>query len=401
MRSGKENMEIEELCSKSGLGKPSIYRYIRMGLLRKPTKFGFRQSVFDEDHLKVLQKIRRLREQEGMSLPKIRDLLNVKQPGQDGTSQVASQRKKEQIMDKAITLFSKNGFTETKVSDITDALGVAKGTFYLYFRSKRDLFLECIGRLTMIVIPKELWEDVRKERDFIQRQRIKLKYFLQAFPTFSGILNLLRLSFQSDDQGMASKARDTYKILAGPLMKDLDRAITDKEAREVNAEVVSLLLLGMAESLGYLMMMDSRYSLEEGAEILLDLMWKGLLVSNPEEPKEKGGSWNVRDLKGVVVHIKDILIGGNSYFTGILGEGEIRVSMRDVVRIQMRKSEEVLRAVVSIRNGEQITLNIDGRVPVSGKSMFGEYSIPLERISDISARLESEQDLNVDISINP
>ena len=118
-------------------------------------------------------------------------------------------------MDTAISLFSKNGFAETKVSDITDALGIAKGTFYLYFRSKKDLFLECISRLTMIIIPTELWQRVRGERDFVQRQRMRLRQFLLAFPTFSGILNLLRLSFQSDDRELANKARDTYKLLAG------------------------------------------------------------------------------------------------------------------------------------------------------------------------------------------
>ncbi len=243
-------MDIEALSRRSGLGKQLIYRYIRAGLLAKPIKAGFREAVFNEEHLIMLQRIRELRDQGASSFSQIRDLLNLERSGREKGSEDSLQWKKEQIMDKAISLFSKNGFAETKVSDITDALGVAKGTFYLYFRSKKDLFLECISRLTMIIIPGELWEGVRKERDFVERQRMKLKQFLIAFPTFSGILNLLRISFQSDDPGLAEKARDTYRLLAGPLMKDLRRAVTNKEARDINVEVVSLLLMGMAENLG-------------------------------------------------------------------------------------------------------------------------------------------------------
>jgi hypothetical protein len=62
----------------------------------------------------------------------------------------------------------------------------------------------------------------------------------------------------------------------------------------------------------------------------------------------------------------------------------------------MRKSEEVQCAVVTIGNGEQITLNIGGRMPVSGKSMFGEYKIPLEKIYSIFEHVENERNLDAD-----
>ncbi|SDM70472.1 transcriptional regulator, TetR family [Fictibacillus solisalsi] len=48
---------------------------------------------------------------------------------------------KEKITECSISLFEKNGFSETSIQDIVDALGVTKGTFYYYFSSKEELLM--------------------------------------------------------------------------------------------------------------------------------------------------------------------------------------------------------------------------------------------------------------------
>ncbi|MFS0722930.1 TetR/AcrR family transcriptional regulator [Paenibacillus sp. 1P07SE] len=44
------------------------------------------------------------------------------------------------ILDAAYRLFGTKGFYETKMSEIADEAGIAKGTLYLYFSSKEELF---------------------------------------------------------------------------------------------------------------------------------------------------------------------------------------------------------------------------------------------------------------------
>ncbi len=39
-------------------------------------------------------------------------------------------------------LFSRNGFKDTNVSDITKTSGIGTGTFYNYYSSKEELFME-------------------------------------------------------------------------------------------------------------------------------------------------------------------------------------------------------------------------------------------------------------------
>ncbi len=42
-------------------------------------------------------------------------------------------------MESAFSLFIDNGFSKTSISDIVSHAGVAKGTFYLYFKDKYDI----------------------------------------------------------------------------------------------------------------------------------------------------------------------------------------------------------------------------------------------------------------------
>lgn len=64
------------------------------------------------------------------------------------TAKDAEARQKE-ILDTAQQLFYSKGYRQTSVQDIIDSVGIAKGTFYYYFRSKRDLLDAMIGRMLL------------------------------------------------------------------------------------------------------------------------------------------------------------------------------------------------------------------------------------------------------------
>ena len=47
---------------------------------------------------------------------------------------------RERILQSAVTIFSKNGFDKSRMEDISLEAGISKGTLYLYFKSKDELF---------------------------------------------------------------------------------------------------------------------------------------------------------------------------------------------------------------------------------------------------------------------
>lgn len=56
-----------------------------------------------------------------------------------GKIDINKQQKRTSLLDTAFHLFTSRGIHNTSISDIVESAGVAKGTFYLYFRDKYDI----------------------------------------------------------------------------------------------------------------------------------------------------------------------------------------------------------------------------------------------------------------------
>lgn len=54
--------------------------------------------------------------------------------------------RRQQILSAAETIFARDGYAETDVQVIADALQIGKGTIYRYFPTKRELFLATVDR---------------------------------------------------------------------------------------------------------------------------------------------------------------------------------------------------------------------------------------------------------------
>lgn len=64
-------------------------------------------------------------------------------------------------------VFSTRGYHEAKVDDIAQQAGVAKGTFYLYFKDKRSIFVELLGtlfdRISKAILRVDVAQDVPEQ----------------------------------------------------------------------------------------------------------------------------------------------------------------------------------------------------------------------------------------------
>jgi AcrR family transcriptional regulator len=64
-------------------------------------------------------------------------------------------------------VFATRGYHEAKVDDIAAQAGVAKGTFYLYFKDKRSIFVELLGalfeRISQAILRVDVAQDVPEQ----------------------------------------------------------------------------------------------------------------------------------------------------------------------------------------------------------------------------------------------
>jgi AcrR family transcriptional regulator len=64
--------------------------------------------------------------------------------------------RRNEILDAASRLFTTKGYDKCTVNDILCAVGIAKGTFYYYFKSKEEVLDAIIERVTEIVAARAL-----------------------------------------------------------------------------------------------------------------------------------------------------------------------------------------------------------------------------------------------------
>lgn len=380
-------MKIGELEKRTGFNRRDIHKLIQMGLLHQPAKLRSNQFFFDDRHIQALKKIAQLQRAEPADNPELRSTGRSDVSGSTNGKPSSIDRKK-QIMDRAITLFSKNGFENTKLSDITESLGLAKGTFYLYFKSKKDLLIECISQLSSNVVERESWKQLRNEPDFIRRQRISLFQFLKAFPTFNGIHILLAASLQSDDPEIVEKAKNYFRMLSGWLRKDLRRAIDDKAVREVNTVIMSALMLGMAQGLGTMIAINPEYGIEQGIDAFIDVLQRGIVSTKVE--RSKVACWEVTDASGFRVKLVNLFFDENPHLSLELGQGEVQVPCEKISSLRIDKSDDGLVAEVAIDDGQKKSFVADGKSVLSGRLGYGVYRVQMERLSTIFRILETE-----------
>lgn len=78
-----------------------------------------------------------------------------------GKAEDNKRQKKEALLNTALELFGQKGIQNTAISDIVQKAGVAKGTFYLYFKDKYDIRDKLIVHLTSKLFSDAV-KDMRK-----------------------------------------------------------------------------------------------------------------------------------------------------------------------------------------------------------------------------------------------
>lgn len=79
-------------------------------------------------------------------------------------------KKYESLLNAAYELFTKKSFSQTTISEISEKAGVAKGTFYLYFKDKFDLKDKLTTYKSRQVIKNAIdLLDNKSKKDFIER----------------------------------------------------------------------------------------------------------------------------------------------------------------------------------------------------------------------------------------
>lgn len=138
------------------------------------------------------------------------------------TRKEQAQITKRNLYDAAIALIERKGFENVSIEDITTAANTAKGTFYLYFKSKQDLIYHTIALYDEIA--ERAYEGVKELETFQEQLQTYLMLLNQDVAKIGdNILNALMVqNLLEEKKFITVETRAIYRALRKIIQRGFD-----------------------------------------------------------------------------------------------------------------------------------------------------------------------------------
>ncbi len=187
--------------------------------------------------------------------------------------------KEEQIREAAIRVFSREGFHRARMETIAHEAGVAVGTIYNYFPSKKDLLIS--------IFEKEMeerlafFEQLRQSGRTIPEQLAAL--LEQHFSLLRGRTELSRVLLQEQfnpREGVKERFSAFHQRLFERIEGLIQEGVDAGWVRPCNARVIALALFAVVQSVAAFSVFYTEDDLDELLRLapgeLAEFIWKGL-----------------------------------------------------------------------------------------------------------------------------
>lgn len=155
------------------------------------------------------------------------------------------ERTRRRLLEAAEEVFAQLGYHDASIVKITEAAGVAQGTFYVYFESKQEIFDELVDDLNRRV-RHAMSEGAAQGTTRAEAERLGFRAFFAFTAEHPGLYRVVR---QAEFVSPRALQRH-YERIAEGYVEGLRKAIGDGEIVEQDAEVAAWALMGIGELLG-------------------------------------------------------------------------------------------------------------------------------------------------------
>ncbi len=189
---------------------------------------------------------------------------------------------RHRLLEAATSIFAHKGYHATRVSDIVKEVGVAQGTFYLYFANKEAIFTELVhiffARLLQDTLgayqPASTHDAEEITRIIRSIWRVLLRRFQQERPM---VLIILREA-GAVGPAFAAEIQTMYEQVISGLTFYAQQWMMVGQIRSLNVQLVGWVVLGIAERAAYFVASSQEaLDLDQLADELTQLELHGLL----------------------------------------------------------------------------------------------------------------------------
>jgi TetR/AcrR family fatty acid metabolism transcriptional regulator len=185
--------------------------------------------------------------------------------------------KPQAIIDAAVRVFARNGYYNSRVSDIAREAGIASGTIYLYFKTK-DEILVTLFREKMAEWVARVRADIRTEVDAVAKIRrlVRLHFgVLEDNPDLAEVVQVELRQGQKFFRGASAHEVSAYFELIGSV---LEEGVAAGQVRaDIPVKLATKMLFGAMDQLATSWVLGKRtYRLVEAADEVAAIFLRGV-----------------------------------------------------------------------------------------------------------------------------
>jgi AcrR family transcriptional regulator len=170
--------------------------------------------------------------------------------------------RREQLLAAALRAFSKGGYHSTHVDHVIREAGVARGTFYLHFKSKHEVFAALVDRMLATFLSARPVIPEPKVRTVADVEVILSNSYRAMFATFREHRVPCRLLFEEAvgiDKGFAARLAQHFAVWHERVASTFSMFVKRRVARrDLDVDVSVDLVLGMVERLTRVYLLPDR-----------------------------------------------------------------------------------------------------------------------------------------------
>jgi len=165
------------------------------------------------------------------------------------------EQRKNEILDTSGALFYRHGYDNTSVAAIIDAVGIAKGTFYHYFKTKEDLLDQLVGRRFRQMAPE--LEEIAADRNRGALEKLLATFHkISAWKVTNKELMVEMIKAMGRDEN-ALLLRKTYRmsmeyyapVITRIVTQGVTEGVFDTKYPDQAGKVIFRLSIGMSEEI--------------------------------------------------------------------------------------------------------------------------------------------------------
>ncbi len=276
MMKNKSFMKISELSELTGISASTIRYYLREELISPPVRTGKTIAYYDEGHVKQLELIKEIQDGEKLPLRFVKKMMEkIERETLSGQQGSVRTNRREEIIKAACSLFREKGYENTSITDIVDRARVGRGTFYLNFDNKEELFIECADKI-FFAMYDDVWQDIKNEKDMVERLKKRGIAFYRSYPQWQDMMNLIRGAAVGKRGPFAEKLKQVMHQIIDPISHDVQRGIEQGAIRNLDSTIVGFMLMGVSEYISYLIHEDETYDRESTYEAVWKILARGI-----------------------------------------------------------------------------------------------------------------------------